>query len=239
LVDMSKDGRESSRVSVVTVPRAVSRAVNSLWGKQRRPARLPDHTEGEKLFTKVDIDDLLDSGSDDEPWEEKPVQIPSHLVESPTSTESNKIEESNDDDLDLSDSSLDFMKEDPLASSAESDWEKDSDADLGKDMEDTDLQDSDEDFLSTIKPKKSAKDDLESENKSGDDGEAKKAADGKNVKIAAKKVKTPVRKPVEKKSSFDSLSEDEPVKKAKVVAKPRRTGAFDSSTTESDEDTYI
>ena len=73
LVDMSKDGRESSRVSVVAVPRAVSRAANSLWAKQQRPSRLPDHNEGEKLLTKADVDDLLDSDSDDEPWEDKPV----------------------------------------------------------------------------------------------------------------------------------------------------------------------
>ena len=205
-------------------------------------------------MTKADVDDLLDSDSDDEPWEDKPVQIPSHFIGSPKSTEPKNIEESDDGDLDLSDSSLDFMKDDPLASSAESDWEKDDDADLAKDMEDTDLQDSDEDFLSTIKPKKCAKDDLDNENSSGDelskppktqpiknssDRRVKKAADGKNVNTAAKKVKTPVRRPVVKKSDLDYSSEDEPVKKAEVVVKPERTGTFDSSTTGSDEDTYI
>jgi hypothetical protein len=250
LADMSTNDQKNSRVSVVTVSRVVSRVNNALYGRNKRPARLPDHEEDEKPATKADIDALLDSGSDDEPWDDKkPTEVTSHLVASPVSIKSERIGKSSDsDDSSLSDSSLDFMKDDPLASSAESDWEKDSDHPAGE-MEDLELQDSDDDFLSTAKPKQSVKDVFDSESSSNEDGpkaprkakvakkatdaklKGKKAVNGKKNDSPATMSKSPVSKPVVRKVGFASSDSDPPVSKA--VA---RKGTFESSESGSDDE---
>jgi hypothetical protein len=256
LADMSKDGQESNRVAIVTVPRAISRTTNSLYGKQKRPARLPDQEEESQVAAKANVDDLLNSGSDDEPWEDKKqADVLSHLVESPVSIKSseNTKGSSDDDDLSLSDSSLDFMKDDPLASSAESDWEKDSDG-LEKDMEDVDLQDSDEDFLTKTKPKKSAKDDFDSDSSSDDlllkvpkkakggkktiTRTAKKSTSGSLEKIVetTKKPQPQVSK-MARKSRSDSSDSDTDFTPKDPKPVTRRT--FDYSEEEDDEYGYI
>ena len=141
------------RVSIVTIPRAISRVTNALYAKSKRPSRRPDEKEPESI-TKADIDDLLASDSDGEPWEDKrDAESESHFVESPTPIKSMKVHYSSDDDLNLSDSSLNFMEDDPFASSAESDWEKQSNG-LDLDMDDIDSEDDSDDFLSTTQKKK-------------------------------------------------------------------------------------
>jgi len=216
------------RVSIVTIPRAISRVTNALYAKSKRLSRQPDE-KGPENITKADIDDLLASDSADEPWEdEKDAEPESHFVESPTSIKPMKVQYSdNDDGFDLSDSSLDFMKDDPLASSAESDWEKQSDG-LDLDMDDIDLEDDSDDFLLSTAQKKKPLGKASSGFTSSEDEESPRKAEGASTRKSTKVGNRTRRSQLE--TSHVTLKSPPP-----AISNPsKRTGAF--GTSESDDD---
>ena len=125
------------RVQIVTVPRKHSRHTAALFSKQKRLSRLPEPTPdaSHPQATKADIEKLLGSSEEDYLSSDKEDAVsPSAFVQSPTlmdspqhvrkrsnglaSSESDSVSES------PSDSSLEFTRDDPFASSEESDWEK-------------------------------------------------------------------------------------------------------------------
>jgi hypothetical protein len=134
---------ESSRIATITVPRGQSSMAVALTSKQKRIARLPDSHSEHDTVSKVDIDALLNSSEEDS---ESGAEIDKRcLVESPTSLASTaKMRQlSLSEQSDISDSSMDFTRHDPFASSEES----------GTDIApDSDEEDSgDEGFLSAPK----------------------------------------------------------------------------------------
>lgn len=152
----TEDPSTPKRISIVTVPRAQSRLSAALLSKQKRPVRLPESLQEESPEAeKADIEALLlDCSEDDDLFaDEEPLTIVDTIVESPSSiTFSGKAVKSNSSDaFALSDSSLEFMKDDPFATSEESDWEGES----TRKMEDSHLEDSDADDFSFLKRKES------------------------------------------------------------------------------------
>ena len=150
IIDAAEDpDLTSPRVATVTVPKSQSStAAAALLAKQKRPHRLPDQYSEASTPPKADIPNLLES-SEEDLLSETEVDN-SAFVESPASISprSKPTETSlrNDvSDLDLSDSSLDFVKANPFASSAES--LSVSDGCCGNDESDGDgSQDEEEDF---------------------------------------------------------------------------------------------
>ena len=124
----STDGDALSRIFTVTVPRAQSRLSAAMLSKQKRLARIPDASPERAPIDEAEIADLLDSSSDDllsgnEVDEDADKEL---VVESPTSMTSPtwNVKARQSDESGLSDSSLDFVKEDPFETSEESEWEK-------------------------------------------------------------------------------------------------------------------
>jgi len=120
----------SSQVVTITVPKAGSSTAAAMLSKQKRPARLPDEPCPEQPASApspADIDDLLHSSSEDDLLSEDDTDQPRHLAESPTllSSPQNKRLQNDDSDLDASDTSMEFMRDDPFATS-----DDDSDADI-------------------------------------------------------------------------------------------------------------
>jgi hypothetical protein len=107
------------RTATVTVPKAQSStAAAALLSKQKRLARLPESYSEASPAPKPDIQDLLESSEEDLLSEEE--IDTSTFVESPTSIQPHKASLSDDSDFGHSDSSLEFVRDDPFASSAES-----------------------------------------------------------------------------------------------------------------------
>jgi hypothetical protein len=123
-----EQGQQSSRrVAVVNVPRAQSSISAALLSKQKRLARIPDPSpDGESPPPKADIAGLLDSSEDDlvsDPQEEEEFSV---VVQPPGSIASTKAraEPKSDDFSDFSDSSMEFTRVDPFATSEESDLDE-------------------------------------------------------------------------------------------------------------------
>ncbi|KAL9107035.1 MAG: hypothetical protein Q9227_007981 [Pyrenula ochraceoflavens] len=122
------------RVSIVTIPRRNSRHSAALLSKQKRFSRIPDSapTPAPSQATKADIEKLLDSSEDDllnTDKEENDIVASPTSIKSPRASRKKRNEATSESDQDsisesLSDSSLEFTREDPFASSEESDWEK-------------------------------------------------------------------------------------------------------------------
>ncbi|ERF69934.1 hypothetical protein EPUS_05478 [Endocarpon pusillum Z07020] len=110
-----------SRIATVTVPKSqYSRVVAALLSKQKRPARLPDQSSEPSTPPKADIQDLLESSEEDLLSEKEPDKLASPPPISPRSKPAEASLSNDASDLDLSDTSLDFVKADPFASSSES-----------------------------------------------------------------------------------------------------------------------
>jgi hypothetical protein len=123
-----EQGQQSSpRVAVVNVPRAQSSISAALLSKQKRLARIPDLSpDGESPPPKADIAGLLDSSEDDltsDPQEEEELSVVVQPLGSITSTRV-RAEPKSDDFSDLSDSSMEFTRVDPFATSEESDQDE-------------------------------------------------------------------------------------------------------------------
>lgn len=116
-----------SQIFTVTVPRAQTRTSAALLSKQKRLVRIPDAFPEQTPLGDADIAELLGSSSDDL-LSEKDTNVDARdkLVASPVSLTSPKGLKSSDMDegTDISDSSLDFVKENPFATSSESEWER-------------------------------------------------------------------------------------------------------------------
>ena len=114
-------GQQSSRsVAVVNVPRAQSSTSAALLSKQKRLARMPDHPpDGESPVPKADIALLLDSSEDDLLSDQRKQEEISVVAKPPCSIASRASAKS-DDSSDLSDSSMEFTRIDPFATSEES-----------------------------------------------------------------------------------------------------------------------
>ena len=121
-----EQGRQSSRrVAVVNVPRAQSSISAALLSKQKRLARIPDPSPNcESPSAKADIAGLLDSSEDDlisdRKEEEEGFSVVTQSPGSITSTMA-RAKAKSDDFSDLSDSSMEFTRVDPFATSEESD----------------------------------------------------------------------------------------------------------------------
>jgi hypothetical protein len=118
----------SRRVAVVNVPRAQSSISAALLSKQKRLARIPDpFPDGEPPAPKADIAGLLDSSEDDliSDQEEEEEGF-SAVVQSPGSITSTRATAKLqlDDFSGLSDSSMEFTRIDPFATSEESDLDE-------------------------------------------------------------------------------------------------------------------
>jgi hypothetical protein len=130
IAEKEQGQQSSSRVAVVNVPRAQSSVSAALLSKQKRLARIPDPSpDGESPPPKADIAGLLDSSEDDlisNPQEEEEEEGLPVVVQSPGSITSTKAvaEPKSDDFSDLSDSSMEFTRVDPFATSEESDLDE-------------------------------------------------------------------------------------------------------------------
>jgi hypothetical protein len=128
-----EQGQQSPpRVAVVNVPRAQSSISAALLSKQKRLARIPDPSpDSESPPPKADIAGLLDSSEDDlisdpqeeEEEEEEELSVVVQPLGSITSTRV-RAEPKSDDFSDLSDSSMEFTRVDPFATSEESDQDE-------------------------------------------------------------------------------------------------------------------
>ena len=129
-IDMDDKTVNSPHLAIVNVPRAQSRAAGIGYGRQRRRSKVPEVIpEHESEVEKPDIQGLLQS-SDEESSDVDPEALHS-FVQSPTSIKSleKSFDKEDGDESGLSDSSLEFARNDPFASSDESDWEKNSESD--------------------------------------------------------------------------------------------------------------
>jgi hypothetical protein len=118
-----EQGQQSSRrVAVVNVPRAQSSISAALLSKQKRLARIPDLSlDCESPSAKADIADLLDSSEDDLISDQKEEEEGSSVLARSPSSITSRAKPKSDDFSDLSDSSMEFTRVDPFATSEESD----------------------------------------------------------------------------------------------------------------------
>jgi hypothetical protein len=116
----AENGSESSYIATITVPRAQSSMGVALMSKQKRIARIPDSHFEHDTVPKADIDALLNSSEEDS--ESGAESNQGFRVESPTSFASpTKMRQLSLSELsDMSDSSMEFTRHDPFASSEES-----------------------------------------------------------------------------------------------------------------------
>jgi hypothetical protein len=116
----AENGSESSHIATITVPRAQSSMGVALMSKQKRIARMPDSHSEHDMVPKADIDALLNSSEEDS--ESGAESNKGFRVESPTSFASpTKMRQLSLSELsDMSDSSMEFTRHDPFASSEES-----------------------------------------------------------------------------------------------------------------------
>lgn len=109
---------KGSRIATITVPKVQSSTAAALMSKHKRIARLPDSHSQNDTVSKADIDALLHSSEEDS--ESSAESDNRFLVASPISlsysADMRLLEQS-----DVSDSSMEFTKHDPFASSEESD----------------------------------------------------------------------------------------------------------------------
>jgi hypothetical protein len=119
--EAAKIESESSHIATITVPRGPSSMAVALMSKQKHIARMPDSHLEHDTASEADIDALLNSSEEDsEPGAENEKR---HLVASPTSLASpaKTSQLSLSEQSDVSDSSMEFTRHDPFASSEESD----------------------------------------------------------------------------------------------------------------------
>jgi hypothetical protein len=125
IVEREQEQQSSRRVAVVNVPRAQSSISAALLSKQKRLARIPDASpECESRSAKADIAGLLGSSEDDLMSDRKEEEEGfSVLTQSPGSITSTRAraKPKSEDFSDLSDSSMEFTRVDPFATSEESD----------------------------------------------------------------------------------------------------------------------
>jgi hypothetical protein len=110
-------------ICTVTVPKAAPLAVAAMLSKQKRTARLPDEPSPEQpavMASKAEIDDLLHDSSEDDQLLDKDNEDDSNnqrdhqdVAKSPQNKHSLDLQ-TDDTDLDLSDSSMEFMRDDPF-----------------------------------------------------------------------------------------------------------------------------
>ena len=144
----------SPRLFTATVPRTPSRTSAAILSKLKRPARLEDPsteqitTSGDEkaALTHEEAEDLLRSSGDELGFSDDERSTPQHTQSSALSLA--KASTASVDSSEFSDSSLEFTKDDPFASSDENEWEKKP----RTGTQDT-LSDSDDDYLeSSISP---------------------------------------------------------------------------------------
>jgi hypothetical protein len=123
--EISEAATTDLSINTVTVPKAVHSAAAAMLSKQKRTARLPDEPSPEQpavMASKAEIDALLHSSSEDDQPSDKDnddysdhQQHHHHLSKSPQNKRLLDLQ-TDDTDLDLSDSSMEFTCDDPFAS---------------------------------------------------------------------------------------------------------------------------
>jgi hypothetical protein len=122
--EISKAATTDPSINTVTVPKAVPSTAAAILSKQKRIARLPDEPSPEQpavMASKDEIDALLHSSSEDDQLSDRDNDDDSNHqhhhndVSKPPQKKSLLDLQTDDTDLDLSDSSMEFTRDDPFA----------------------------------------------------------------------------------------------------------------------------
>lgn len=155
--EVTEVAAQDSSVSIITVLKTSTTTAAALASKHKRAARLPDEPSSEQpavMASKVEIDALLHSSSENEQVSDKGSDM--------NNKNRSHLPVADDTDLDSSDGSMKFMRDDPFAST-DDDFDDGSDVPMSKpasnankpgddddndgDDDDDDDDDDDEDFF--------------------------------------------------------------------------------------------